>query len=74
MVRETFASAEGASLWGEVGGILPPRKFSNLKALKRNFQHSQADSCVKTVPKSDRYFLLNFDKKSVVISCIIFPN
>ena len=53
-------------------GACHPRKFSNLKALKCNFQHSQADSCVKKVPKIDRYFLRNFDEKSVVISCIIF--
>ena len=46
----------------------PTRKCSNLKALKRNFQHSQADSCIKKVPKIDRYFLLNFDKRSVAIT------
>ena len=39
----------------------PPRTFSNLKALKRHFQHSQANSCVKKVPKIDCYFL-DFDK------------
>ena len=50
----------------------PPRKFSNLKALERNFQHSPADNCIKKVPKIDRFFLRNFDEKSVVISCIIF--
>ena len=44
---------------GGSGGI-PPRKFSNLKALKCYFQHYQADSCIKNVPKIDRYFLLNF--------------
>ena len=53
-------------------GACPSRKFSNLKALKRHFQHSQADNYIKNVPKIDRYFLLNFDKKSVVINCIIF--
>ena len=53
-------------------GACPHRKFSNLKALKRNFQHSQADSCVKKVSKIDCYFLLSFDKKSVAISCIVF--
>ena len=53
-------------------GACSPTKFSNVKALKRNFQHSQADSCVKKVPEIDRYFLLNFDKKNVVISCNIF--
>ena len=47
-------------------GGMPPRKFSNLKALKRHFQHSQANSYVKKVLKIDRYFLLNFDKKSIV--------
>ena len=31
-----------------------PRKCSNLKSLKRNFQHSRADSCVKKVSKIDR--------------------
>ena len=36
-----------------------------MNALKRHFQHSQADGCIKKVPKIDRYFLLNFDKKSV---------
>ena len=50
----------------------PPRKCSNLKALKRHLQCSQADSCVKMVSKIDHYFLLNFGKKSVVISSIIF--
>ena len=44
-------------------GASPPRKFSNLKILKRHFQHSGADSCVEMVPKIDRYFLLNFDKE-----------
>ena len=52
-------------------GACSPRKFSNLKALKRHFQHSQANSCVKKVPKIDRYFL-NFDKNCVIISCSIF--
>ena len=63
MVRETVASAEGASLQGGSGGM-PPRKFSNLKALKRHFQHSQANSCAKKVPKIDGYFLIALtDKK-----------
>ena len=44
-------------------GACYPRKFSNLKALKRHFQHSQADSCIKNVPKIDRYFLFNFERK-----------
>ena len=46
-----------------------PRKFLNLKVLKRNFQHSQDDGCVKKVLKID-YLLLNLAKKSVVISYI----
>ena len=49
----------------------PPRKFLNLKALNRHFQHSRADSCFKKVSKID-YFLRNFDKKSVVISCTVY--
>ena len=44
-------------------GACSPRKFSNLKAFISHFQHSQADTCVKKVPKIDRYFFLNFDKK-----------
>ena len=56
-------------VWGH-----PPRRFSNLKALKRHFQHSQADSCVKMVPKLIVTFFLNFGKRSVVISCIIFSS
>ena len=55
MVQKIFASAEGASIYGGLG-VCFPRKFSDLKALKRYFQHSQADSCVKKVPKIDRYF------------------
>ena len=55
-VQEIFASADGAC--EPVGGLgaCSPRKISNLKALKRYSQHSQADSCVKKVPKIDRYF------------------
>ena len=41
--------------------------LKNRKVLKRNFQHSQADGCVKKVPKID-YLLLNLAKKSVAIS------
>ena len=52
-------------------GGMPARKFSNLKALKPHFQHSQTNSCVKKVLKIDCYFL-NFDKNIVVISCNIF--
>ena len=44
-----------------------PRKYGNLKALKHHFEHSEADSYVKKVLKIDRHFLLNFDKKSIVI-------
>ena len=51
MIRETLTNAQG--VWGHA-----PRKFQNLKVLKRNFQHSQADGCVKKVPKID-YLLLN---------------
>ena len=53
MVQETFASAEGNA---SPSPPPPPRKFSDLKALKRHFQHSQADSCVKKVPQIFRYF------------------
>ena len=49
-------------------GGMPTRKFLNLKVLKRNFQHSQADGCVKKA-KID-YLLLNLAKKSVSISYI----
>ena len=49
MVQESFASAEGAV---EECSL---RRFSSLDALKRHFHHSQADSCVKKVPKIDRY-------------------
>ena len=51
-----------ASVWRGLGAC-PLRKFSNLKALKCHFQHSQAESCVKKVPKIDRYFLLNLTKQ-----------
>ena len=48
-------------------GACPPRKFLKSKALKHNFQHSQAHICVKKVPKIDLliiiFFLTNFDKK-----------
>ena len=57
-------------VWGSGG--MAPRKFSNLKALKCHLQHSQAESDVKIIPKTDRYFFLNLTKKSVVISCKIF--
>ena len=51
-----------------------PRKFSNLKALKRHFQHSQADSCEKKVPKIDRYFRLNMDKRALSLAVVYFRN
>ena len=66
MIKGKFASAKGASLQGVWG------QFWNMKALKRHFLHSQADSYVKKVPKIDRYFLLIFDKNRVVISFNIF--
>ena len=53
----------------EGSGGMPSGKFQNLKVLKRNFQHSQANGCVKKVPKID-YLLLNLAKKSIVISYI----
>ena len=55
-------------------GVPPPphRKFSNLKPLKRHFQHFRADSCAKKVPKIDRYFLLNFTKGRCYHSCNVF--
>ena len=62
MVRVSFTSAKGVSLLGGLGAC-SPRNFSNLKAFISHFQHSQADTCVKKVPKIDRYFFLNFDKK-----------
>ena len=63
-------------LWGYGGmGACPARKFSNLNALKRDFQHSRADSCVEKVPKIDRYFLLNiFDKRTLSSAVIYFQN
>ena len=50
-------------------GDMPPRKFLNLKVLKRNFQHSQADGYIEKVPKID-YLILNLAKKIVAISYI----
>ena len=64
MVQERLASAEG--------GMLPQKIFKSESLINCHFLHSQADSCVNKVPKINRYFLLNFDKKSVVISCNIF--
>ena len=71
MLDERLASAEGAEPQGGSGGM-PPRKFSNLKALKCHFQRSQTKNCVKKVPKIDSYFHLNLTKQSVVIRCDIF--
>ena len=64
MIRETLTSATG--VWGNAP---PPRKFQNLQVLKCNFQHFQADGCVKKVPKID-YLLLNLAKKIVAVSYI----
>ena len=70
MVQEIFASAKGASLQGGLGAC-SPRKFSNLKALKRYFSALRPIAVSKrfrkliVIFKIDRYFLLNFDKKSV---------
>ena len=67
MIRETLTSAQGArGVWGHAP---PPENFKISKVLKRNFQHSQADGCVKKVPKID-YLLLNLAKRRVVISYI----
>ena len=69
MVQETFTTAEGARRLGGLGACPPPRKFLDLKDLKCHFQNSQADGCVKKLPKI-LYFLFNFHKKIVVISCV----
>ena len=53
LLRASKARASGG---GGVVGACFPKKFSILKALKRHFQDSQADSCVEKVPKIDRYF------------------
>ena len=45
-------------------GGMPRQKIFKSESLKtRHFQHSQADSCVKKVPKIDRYFFLTLTKK-----------
>ena len=41
-----------------------PQKIFKSESLETLFS-AQSGSCVKKVPKIDRYFLLNFDKKSV---------
>ena len=69
--REPLGGGGGGGEEGGEVGAYPPRKFSNMKALKPHFQYSQANSCVKKVPIIDCYFL-NFDKNSVAISCNIF--
>ena len=45
-----FCERQWSELLVRCGGMLPLRKFSYLKTLKRYFQHSQADSCVEKVP------------------------
>ena len=72
IVLETLTSAEHwrREKLGGSGDMPPsPRKFLYLKALKRHSQHSQADGCVKKLPKIV-YFRLNCHKKIVVISCV----
>ena len=50
--KGNFCKRRRREVAGGLGGLPPPppRKFSDLKALKRHFQHSQDDSCVKKVP------------------------
>ena len=48
--RKEFCERQRRQPLGESGGM-PSRNFSNLKVLKRHFQHSQTDSCVKKVRK-----------------------
>ena len=57
-------------LGGSRGMPPPPRKFLYLEALKRHFQHSQADGCVKKLPKIV-YFFLTFTKR--LFSSALFP-
>ena len=52
----------------------PSRKFSNLKALKRHFQHSRADDYVEKVLKINRYFLLDFEKRALSSAVKYFQN
>ena len=61
-------------LLGGSGGIVPPRKLSDLKALKGHFQNSQADSCVKKVPKIDRYLSLTLIERALSSAVLYFHN
>ena len=45
---------------GGSGGMPPPQKIFKPESLKHHSQHYQANSCIKNVPKIDRYFLVNF--------------
>ena len=47
---------------GRGEGACPPMKIFKSESLKAPFPI--ADSCVDKVPKIDRYFLLNFDKRA----------
>ena len=46
----TISSAEGTNLVGELG-VSSPRKFSNLEALKRSFQHFSWNMSPKNRPR-----------------------
>ena len=70
--RENVCECLGGG--GGMGGM-HPQKILKSKDLSKNAisSHSQADSyVVKKVPKVESHFLLNFDKKSVFITCNIF--
>ena len=54
---QTPKARASRGLWGYAPPP-PKKKNSNVKALKRHFQYSQVDSCVKKVPRIDCYFLL----------------
>ena len=69
IVQEILTSAREVRCARGVLGHAPPRKFLFLKALNCHFQHSQANGCVKKLPKIV-LFLPNFHKKIVVISCV----
>ena len=58
---------------GGSGGMLP-KKFSNMKALKRHFLHSQADSCVKKVRELIIIFFLTLTKRALSSAEISFHN
>ena len=54
-----FLKTQIGTTFKRTGNFSERRRLSEpLKALKRHFQHSRADSCVKKVPKIDCYFLL----------------